>query len=133
MDYTDEDIYQQFPRKVAKADALRAIKKAVGRLAKTMGDRLARQNLYAWTLKYSLSPEGRRPDREFIPYPASFYNSERYLDDPKEWGCREHKPAASPVKAQIPQKWVLDYWQVKKDSGRPEFKDCPEDIKELLG
>jgi len=41
----------------------------------------------AWLLEitkqYAKATE--RQDRQYIPYPASWLNGERYLDDPKEW------------------------------------------------
>lgn len=124
----DSLIYETFPRHVGKIAALRAISKAVKGLSRTVGEELARELIYAATLKYANSPEGRRPDRNFIPHPSTFFNEGRYLDDPKEWGCKEFK-AAVPVDRK-PEPWVVDYWRGKM--GKPEFRACPEDIKELL-
>ncbi len=43
------------------------------------------QNLTEETL--DLGPVSRWPaeDRKFVPHPATWFNQERYLDDPKEW------------------------------------------------
>lgn len=82
---SDEQIYFAFPRHIAKHAALRAIAKAVKELAKTMGEEMARSTLLRATEMYALSPQGRRPDRQFIPHPATWFNQGRYLDDPYEW------------------------------------------------
>jgi hypothetical protein len=71
-------IYEAYPRKAAKPTALAAIEAA---LETVEADWLrARVTAYAKAVA-SWPPE----DRKFIPYPAKWFNDERYHDDPAEW------------------------------------------------
>lgn len=78
---TAEDIYQAYPKHVAKADALKAIEKAMKKVEP--------QRLRDAVTAYAKAVAGS--DAQFIPYPASWFNSERYSDDPKTWGRSEPK------------------------------------------
>lgn len=74
-----ESIYQQYPRKIAKEAALKAIKKALENLeaddpVEALKERVA---------TFAKSRAGQKG--EFVPYPASWFNAKQYLDDPKEW------------------------------------------------
>jgi hypothetical protein len=70
----EEEIYAAYPKKVGKPTALRAIRRA---LAKRPFDfLLERTHLYAQTCN---SPA------EFIPHPSTWYNQERFNDDPATW------------------------------------------------
>jgi hypothetical protein len=87
-----EEIYQQYPRKVGKGDALKAIERAVERVRKGKNGsplipdkRKAEIYLYRRVQAYARSPEGTRPDRDFIPHPSTWFNKSHYLDDEKEW------------------------------------------------
>lgn len=73
-----EAIYEAYPRKTAKQDALRAIAKA---LKIVPHDRLLeRTNAYATaTMLWS------EVDRQFIPHPATWFNRGSYDDDPQTW------------------------------------------------
>ena len=64
-------IYNEYPRKVGKKDALKAIKKA---LKKETYDFLLEQ-----TKQYAKSRQGE--DTRFTPYPSKWFNEERYNDD----------------------------------------------------
>lgn len=69
-------IYDAYPRKVGRQDAIKAIRNALkvsGLPAATM---LERVQLYA---KICNDP------REFMPHPATWFNRGSYSDDPKEW------------------------------------------------
>ena len=75
---TAEDIYQAYPRKQGKIDAIRAIERAMKR--EHPSHLLERTQAYAEaTQKW---PEG---DRHFIPHPATFFNRGHYDDDPSLW------------------------------------------------
>jgi hypothetical protein len=74
-----ESVYQQYPRKTAKAAALKAIKKSLENLDEE--DPVAA--LRARVTEFANSPAGRKG--EFVPYPATWFNRKQYLDDPKEW------------------------------------------------
>ena len=68
-------IYQAYPKKVARPMALKAIQKAIKKhglafvLEKTRQYATARANC----------------DPAFTPHPATWFNQERYMDDPKTW------------------------------------------------
>lgn len=69
-------IYLEYPRQVAKKKALVAIKESLKR-AKDFNKVLARTKLFA-----ELTSER---EREFIPHPTTWFNQDRYNDDPDEW------------------------------------------------
>ncbi len=70
-----EAIYDAYPRKVAKPEALRAIQKAIqrGTSAEVL---LERAKKYATTTDL---------EQRFIPHPATWFNQERFNDDPATW------------------------------------------------
>lgn len=70
-----DDFWELYPKKVAKADALRAWTKAIKRKSP--------DELLKLTKVYS---EGKLPDMTYIPYPASWLNKELYdsVEEPKE-------------------------------------------------
>ena len=70
-----ERIYNAYPRKVGKAASLKAISKA---LAST-----TEEFLYSQVVKFAESPAGQRG--QYTPYPATWFNQERYNDDPSQW------------------------------------------------
>lgn len=74
-----ESIYERYPRKVAKAEALRAISKALDNL----DDQDPVGALRARVMQFAASPAGHKG--QYVPYPASWFNAKHYLDDPKEW------------------------------------------------
>jgi hypothetical protein len=74
-----ESVYQQYPRKTAKAAALKAIKKALDNL----DDENPVAALRGRVIEFANSPAGHKG--EFVPYPATWFNAKQYLDDPKEW------------------------------------------------
>ncbi len=84
-------IYEQYPRKEARASALKAVSKAVARLVKgeqgnlPLSKRDAQAKLYKAVVAYARSPAGRNPDVQFIPHAATWFNQGRYDDDPKMW------------------------------------------------
>jgi hypothetical protein len=71
----EEEIYQAYPRKVSKPQALRAIRKA---LAHCPGEKLLQL-----TRDYATA----RADAEerYTPHPATWFNGERFNDDPSTW------------------------------------------------
>jgi hypothetical protein len=90
----NELIYDAYPRKVAKAEALKAIGKAVDRLGKgespmpPMTPPEARVFLAEQARTYATSPAGTKPppgQDDFRPHPATWFNGSRYLDDIGEW------------------------------------------------
>jgi hypothetical protein len=74
-----ESVYLQYPRKTAKAAALKAIKKSL----ENLDDENPVAALRARVIEFANSPAGHKG--EFVPYPATWFNRKQYLDDPKEW------------------------------------------------
>jgi hypothetical protein len=70
-----EAIYEAYPRKVGKPVALRAIKRHLRKFGAE--ELLAKTKAYAEAVKDS--------DHQFIPHPSTFFNQERFNDDPQSW------------------------------------------------
>ena len=70
-----ETIYEAYPKKVGKAKALTAIKVAL--------KKIAFDDLLGAVREYAECRAG--PDQQFTPYPATWFNQERWKDDRKEW------------------------------------------------
>ena len=77
-------IYLEYPRQVAKKKALVAIRESLKR-AKDFNKVLARTKLFA---ELTVQRE-----REFIPHPTTWFNQDRYNDDPDEWMTTSDKEA----------------------------------------
>ena len=75
-----DQIYQAYPRKVARSAALRAIEKAI---KMQEPDEAAWDWLLKQTQTFARSPAGNNGN--YTPHPATWFNQQRYLDDPKEW------------------------------------------------
>lgn len=88
--FRDEDvecIYVAYPRQIGRIRALIAIRKAVARIVvKYKGElttEAALQFLERKAQSFARSPAGRRGD--YTPYPATWFNEDRYEDDESEW------------------------------------------------
>lgn len=105
LDNLAADIYSVYPRRVARGAGLKAIAKAISTVAKRGATNLhpdsggdtarAAEWLKGRTSAYAESPQGKRTDKNYIPYPASWFNDARYDDDPSEWnqaGNRSPRP-----------------------------------------
>jgi len=89
------DLYRRYPKKVGKAEAFKAIGKAIVAVAKAgatdthpdfVGDeQAAAQWLGSRVDLYAQSAQARQPDKSKVPYPASWFNAGRYEDDEAEW------------------------------------------------
>lgn len=87
MDETQaaETLYLLYPRKIGKRAAVGAIVRALARLRKSgcvdptlqLTERVRDYSraVSKWPLK----------DRAYIPHPATWFNQDRFLDDPAEW------------------------------------------------
>lgn len=78
-----EKIYQAYPYKVGKPAALRAIAKA---MKSTPPERLLEI-----TRAFADRKNG---DAAFVPHPATWFNQERYNDDPSTWERADQTPPA---------------------------------------
>ena len=84
---TGAEIYQAYPRKAKKPDALKAIAKAMKKCDPTY--LLERTMAYAAAIVWQ--------DHQFIPYPATWFNAEQFNDDPAEWAQPEAKPGQAGI------------------------------------
>ncbi len=76
-------IYEAYPRKVGREDAIHAIRSAIQKSGDC--DILAATRRYAACVAKWSSSYRHHDGRDTVPYPATWFNSGRYLDDPKEW------------------------------------------------
>lgn len=83
------EIYRRYPRKAARGKAIDAIVKAMNRCEAREGGERPHEFLILKVDEYASSPSGQPPPPgctdDFRPYPASWFNAERYDDDPSEW------------------------------------------------
>lgn len=88
---TAEDIFKAYPKKVAKPAALKAIQKAI-KAGADPAFLLERTKLFGQTYGKDLS---------FCPYPATWYNQERFNDDPGTWkryeNGKRNRPEDNPL------------------------------------
>jgi hypothetical protein len=69
-------LYRAYPKKVARAAALKAIRKAL----QLEGFGVLMEAVTA----YAAARDGQ--DRQYTPYPATWFNQQRWADDREEWG-----------------------------------------------
>ena len=77
-----EVIYAEYPRNVGKPDAILKIISALKK-TKDFGKLLSRTKQYA---QVTVNKE-----KKFIPHPATWFNQERYNDNPDEWSDWQDK------------------------------------------
>lgn len=75
---TSEDIYQAYPRKEARSKGIEAIEKAMK--AHSPEYLLERVRIYA-----GFVAQGGDEALRSVPYPATFFNQERFTEDEKMW------------------------------------------------
>ena len=83
-----ETVYGAYPKKVGRADALKAIKATLKAGAITADALLAKVQAYAAAV--ATWPEA---DRKFVPHPATWFNRGSFDDDPATW--TRGKPVAN--------------------------------------
>jgi hypothetical protein len=103
IDPRAEEIYQLYPRRESKPSALRAISKALGKVEA--------EDLIHRVQHYAKSRSGQ--DIKFTPLPASWFNDERYNDDPELWkigsGNGSVKPTPSEeTEAQMGERLIME-------------------------
>src|SRR6185312_12509131 len=72
----EELIYADYPRRVGRADALKSIGKAIGKIQKQfdLAENEAAEYLHKAVLEYAKSPAGNRGN--YTPHPATWMNQE---------------------------------------------------------
>lgn len=73
--YEAESIYNVYPRRVGKPAAIKAIVKAIAEFGF--------EHVYRATKSYSKARNGA--DMKFTPHPATWFNQQRFNDDPATW------------------------------------------------
>lgn len=69
------DIYEAYPKKVGRPAALKAIASACQRISPA--------ELLSRTVAYAKAVSGKDP--RYIPHPSTWFNQDRFLDDPSTW------------------------------------------------
>jgi hypothetical protein len=92
-----DSIYGAYPRKVGRGAAIRAIKSSIEKVRK--GNRVragcsadeAADFLLERVTAYAESAAGERPSGDdYRPHPATWFNHERYFDDPEQWNLKRN-------------------------------------------
>ena len=111
-------LYMAYPRHVARGVALRAIKKAL------LNEEFA--FLMAAVTEYSGAREAHvaldADNKSYTPYPATWFNQERYHDDRDEW---------YPPGPEIPTElaWEMVRKTIRLGSTREVLSELPEAVK----
>ncbi len=106
------EIYAAYPRHVGKIDAMKAIEKAIHRLIKgeyeghCMSRAQAIAGLKERALMFAGSPAGQK--EKFTPYPATWFNRGRYLDDIEEWNHEEGNRSPAEQRATATHSAIID-------------------------
>ena len=93
-----ELIFAEYPRKVAKKPAIKSIIDAT----KIHGHEF----LLEKTRAYSVAVNGA--EKEFLPHPATWFNQERFNDDPKEWKREPTRSTAESRQSPAIQKETIE-------------------------
>jgi len=81
-------MYDLYPRKVGKRAAITAAEKAMGRIEKEhkLNHIKAADYLAERVVMFAIAVEKwEGEERKFCPYPATWFNQDRYDDDQSEW------------------------------------------------
>lgn len=84
-----ESIYQEYPRKVGKAAALTKIRTSLKELNDVEGINNPVKWLRSKVKEFADSPKGQAG--QYCPYPATWFNQSRYLDDTQEWQVKQQE------------------------------------------
>jgi hypothetical protein len=120
-----EEIYQLYPRKMGKREALKAITAAIKRVEggeyrnvkRTETEAIA--GIKGRTDLFARSAAGNRG--KFTPHPATWFNRSGYLDDPKEWYVEDTGIRKSEQRANDNQTAIVDGLNLSREvdgSGR---------------
>jgi hypothetical protein len=94
-----EEIYNLYPRPIDRPKSFAAIGKAIGKF----GFDFVKER----TILYAASWKGRT-DMHLCPYAATFYNGERFNDNPTLWGTSA-KPVSAGPKFNEVREYVLQH------------------------
>lgn len=99
-----EEIYQAYPKKVGKPFALKSILRAMA--TRDPAFLLERTKAFA---------AARGADLNFVPHPSTWFNQERFNDDPSTWVNDSDSRPAKP-KSKIDEEY--DEWTRKKNAAK---------------
>lgn len=89
------ELYSLYPRKVGRAGALKAIGRALGKVPFLELKAKVQAFAAAWV-------GANRDEFQYCPHPQTWFNDERYLEDPKEWERRKRNGKGEvPIHKQI--------------------------------
>ena len=111
------EIYQLYPRKEARADALKAIEKALGKISV--------ECLKEAVSVFAIAKQGQ--EARFIPHPATWYNVERWLDDRSTWLPKDDAAVAAPTPPSI-QEWMQEGRAVATSNTTRNGATWPRDL-----
>jgi hypothetical protein len=129
------EIYDAYPRKVGKPQALKAIGRAIRDTGVTVPELLTITRRFAEAVS-----DWPASERQFIPHPATWFNGHRFLDGPAEWGKAEvtaqkengaaHPYAsdsyAAPISsASAPEGWLQAWSELYTFPPPPTWLDVP--------
>lgn len=128
VDKLAESIYQYYPKKVGKPAAIKAIKKAI----KKHGADVVASRTCAYAKAIGEADQ-------FTPHPSTWFNQERYMDDPKTWVSTERRVQlledaiySNPCNPSSPGFWKLN--QPAKEPTASEFRkylDLKAELKHI--
>ena len=97
IDQHVSEIYEAYPRKVARRRAERAIREAILRSAEIRQMVANEAALYILTKTRTFAKSDAGNAGQFTPHPATWFNQDRFNDDPKEWirNDQANQPAPS--------------------------------------
>lgn len=77
LDAQAERVYQEYPRKIGKGDALTKIRAAI----KAEGF----DKIHEAVLEFARACKATRREKQYIPHPSTWFNQKRWKDDRDEW------------------------------------------------
>jgi hypothetical protein len=123
-----EEIYKAYPRKVARKQALAAIRKAI-----KAGN--APETLLARTKEYAAHVAKAMKEPQFIPYPARWFNEERFNDPIEETPAPVMPEASRTIAVNRRAELVNEREKLKLALGEranlPEFPKLREQLRQV--
>lgn len=110
IDAQAERLYQEYPRKASKGDALTAIRKAIRDVGFAV--------LLEAIVEYAKACKATKKPQEYIPYPASWIRARKWEDDRTTWYAGADELAATESYTRL-RKFAQKY-----GSRHPEINDA---------
>lgn len=121
-----EEIYQSYPRKVAKANAIKAILTAITK--KKVDASWLKQRVQAYA---NAVERWSDRDKAFIPHPATWINGERYNDNDAEWDKSNSYQYSSSAQSQYTHNQLMNAWYTKYPATRHPEQFTAEQIADI--